>query len=161
MLLQIVILIGTMATDEDCAKLMADSGIIHKLIELLNCAILYPTDCIRMLNYIKCPVPVKQEDDEIVCQTIYVFYQLTFHQSTRELILQRTQAPAYIIDLMHDKNDEIRKVCDMTLDIISVSCFLLRFHKFGPVKRFEIRLLNKRTRHLRLLCKKVAESGPA
>ncbi|XP_075259272.1 kinesin-associated protein 3-like isoform X2 [Convolutriloba macropyga] len=98
MLLEIVILIGTMATDEDCAKLMADSGIIHKLIELLN---------------------LKQEDDEIVCQTIYVFYQLTFHQSTRELVLQKTQAPAYIIDLMHDKNAEIRKVCDMTLDIIS------------------------------------------
>ena len=36
MLLEIVILIGTMATDEDCAKLMTDSGIIHKLIELLN-----------------------------------------------------------------------------------------------------------------------------
>ena len=36
MLLEIVILIGTMATDEDCAKLMADLGIIHKLIELLN-----------------------------------------------------------------------------------------------------------------------------
>ena len=31
-----------------------------------------------------------------------------------------TEAPAYLIDLMHDKNPEIRKVCDNTLDIISV-----------------------------------------
>ncbi len=31
------------------------------------------------------------------------------------------EAPAYLIDLMHDKNPEIRKVCDNTLDIISVS----------------------------------------
>ena len=68
---------------------------------------------------------MKQEDDEIVCQTIYVFYQLTFHESTRQIVLQKTQAPAYIIDLMHDKNAEIRKVCDMTLDIISVSSFVL------------------------------------
>ena len=32
-----------------------------------------------------------------------------------------SEAPAYLIDLMHDKNAEIRKVCDNTLDIISVS----------------------------------------
>lgn len=30
------------------------------------------------------------------------------------------EAPAYLIDLMHDKNAEIRKVCDNTLDIIAV-----------------------------------------
>uniref|UniRef100_A0A3B4G5U8 Kinesin associated protein 3 n=1 Tax=Pundamilia nyererei TaxID=303518 RepID=A0A3B4G5U8_9CICH len=29
------------------------------------------------------------------------------------------EAPAYLIDLMHDKNAEIRKVCDNTLDIIA------------------------------------------
>lgn len=33
------------------------------------------------------------------------------------------EAPAYLIDLMHDKNNEIRKVCDNTLDIIAVSNF--------------------------------------
>ena len=31
-----------------------------------------------------------------------------------------SEAPAYLIDLMHDKNTEIRKVCDQTLDIIMV-----------------------------------------
>lgn len=35
------------------------------------------------------------------------------------------EAPAYLIDLMHDKNPEIRKVCDNTLDIISVSTVVL------------------------------------
>lgn len=34
-----------------------------------------------------------------------------------------SEAPAYLIDLMHDKNNEIRKVCDNTLDIIAVSNF--------------------------------------
>lgn len=37
------------------------------------------------------------------------------------LWLRLIEAPAYLIDLMHDKNAEIRKVCDNTLDIIAVS----------------------------------------
>lgn len=35
------------------------------------------------------------------------------------------EAPAYLIDLMHDKNAEIRKVCDNTLDIIAVGLIFL------------------------------------
>jgi len=66
-------------------------------------------------------IAAKQEDDEMVLQIAYVFYQMIFHQSTREVIIKQTQAPAYLIDLMHDKNKEICKVCDNTLDIISVS----------------------------------------
>ncbi|RXM28360.1 Kinesin-associated protein 3 [Acipenser ruthenus] len=61
----------------------------------------------------------QQEDDEFVCQIVYVFYQMVFHQATRDVIIKDTQAPAYLIDLMHDKNAEIRKVCDNTLDIIA------------------------------------------
>ncbi|XP_023931109.1 kinesin-associated protein 3-like [Lingula anatina] len=97
MVLEIVILLGTVCCDDNCAKMLADNGIIQNLIELLN---------------------AKQEDDEVVCQIIYVFYQMIFHEATREIIIKQTQAPAYLIDLMHDKNPEIRKVCDQTLDII-------------------------------------------
>jgi hypothetical protein len=44
------------------------------------------------------------------------------HQSILEVFLILfTDAPAYLIDLMHDKNAEVRKVCDLTLDIIAVS----------------------------------------
>ncbi|CAI9726456.1 kinesin-associated protein 3 isoform X3 [Octopus vulgaris] len=96
--LEIVILVGTVCNDDSCAKLLAESGIIQSLIELLN---------------------AKQEDDEMVCQIVYVFYQMIFHESTREVIIKQTQAPAYLIDLMNDKNTEIRKVCDNTLDIIA------------------------------------------
>ena len=60
----------------------------------------------------------------MVLQIVYVFYQMIFHQSTRDVIVKQTQAPAYLIDLMHDKNTEICKVCDNTLDIISVSRFI-------------------------------------
>ncbi|XP_012871006.1 PREDICTED: kinesin-associated protein 3 [Dipodomys ordii] len=98
LVLEVVIMIGTVSMDDSCAALLAKSGIIPALIELLN---------------------AQQEDDEFVCQIIYVFYQMVFHQATRDVIIKETQAPAYLIDLMHDKNNEIRKVCDNTLDIIA------------------------------------------
>ncbi|XP_059840433.1 kinesin-associated protein 3a isoform X1 [Hypanus sabinus] len=98
LVLEVVIMIGTVSMDDSCAAMLAKSGIIPALIELLN---------------------DKQEDDEFVCQIVYVFYQMVFHQATRDVIIKETQAPAYLIDLMHDKNAEIRKVCDNTLDIIA------------------------------------------
>lgn len=98
LVLEVVIMTGTIASDESCASMLASSGIIHDLIELLR---------------------AKQEDDELVLQIVYVFYQMVFHQATRNVIVKETQAPAYLIDLMHDKNEEVRKVCDNTLDIIS------------------------------------------
>ena len=54
-MLEVIMLCGTVCNDDTCAKLLADSGIIQCLIDLLN---------------------AKQEDDEIVCQIIYVFYQV-------------------------------------------------------------------------------------
>ncbi|KAM8838685.1 kinesin-associated protein 3-like isoform 1-T1 [Synchiropus picturatus] len=98
LILEVVILIGTVSMDDACAAMLAKSGVIPALIELLN---------------------AQQEDDEFVCQIVYVFYQMVFHQATRDVIIKDTQAPAYLIDLMHDKNAEIRKVCDNTLDIIA------------------------------------------
>uniref|UniRef100_A0AAZ3SM92 Kinesin-associated protein 3b n=1 Tax=Oncorhynchus tshawytscha TaxID=74940 RepID=A0AAZ3SM92_ONCTS len=98
LILEVVIMIGTVSMDDSCAAMLAKSGIIPAIIELLN---------------------AQQEDDEFVCQIVYVFYQMVFHQATREVIIKETQAPAYLIDLMHDKNAEIRKVCDNTLDIIA------------------------------------------
>ncbi|XP_037402659.1 kinesin-associated protein 3b isoform X2 [Pygocentrus nattereri] len=100
LILEVVIMIGTVSMDDSCAVMLAKSGIIPALIELLN---------------------AQQEDDEFVCQIVYVFYQMVFHQATRDVIIKDTQAPAYLIDLMHDKNTEIRKVCDNTLDIIAIS----------------------------------------
>ncbi|XP_046371421.1 kinesin-associated protein 3-like [Haliotis rufescens] len=96
--LEVIILVGTVCQDDACARMLAQANIIQLLIELLN---------------------AKQEDDEVVCQIVYVFYQMIFHAITREIIIRDTQAPAYLIDLMHDKNSEIRKVCDNTLDMIS------------------------------------------
>ncbi|XP_038570903.1 kinesin-associated protein 3a isoform X1 [Micropterus salmoides] len=98
LILEVVIMIGTVSMDDSCAAMLAKSGIIPALIELLN---------------------AQQEDDEFVCQIVYVFYQMVFHKATRDVLIKDTQAPAYLIDLMHDNNAEIRKVCNNTLDIIA------------------------------------------
>lgn len=36
-------------------------------------------------------IAAKQEDDEVVCQIIYVFYQMIFHEATREIIIKETR----------------------------------------------------------------------
>ncbi len=36
-------------------------------------------------------IAAKQEDDEMVCQIVYVFYQMIFHESTREVIIKDTR----------------------------------------------------------------------
>ncbi|XP_028176759.1 kinesin-associated protein 3 [Ostrinia furnacalis] len=62
---------------------------------------------------------LRQADDEHVLQTVYAFRQMLAHPRTAEYLVTRTEAPAYLIDLMQDKNVEIRKMCDSCLDIIS------------------------------------------
>ncbi|XP_050693388.1 kinesin-associated protein 3-like isoform X1 [Eriocheir sinensis] len=96
--LEVVVLLGTVAGDQAAAQLIVNTGILHALVNLLN---------------------AKQEDDEMVLQIVYVFYQLTRHEATRPQVISTTEVPAYLIDLMHDKNTEVRRVCDTTLDIIA------------------------------------------
>ncbi|KAL0273934.1 UNVERIFIED_CONTAM: hypothetical protein PYX00_006494 [Menopon gallinae] len=98
LVLEVVVLLGTAACDEDCAMLMCKADILVSLIELLK---------------------AKQEDDEIVLQIVYTFYQVIRHDATRNYLIKETDAPAYLIDLMQDKNKEIASVCDSCLDIIS------------------------------------------
>lgn len=96
--LEVVILIGTVCADAPAALMLATEGLVQLLIDLLN---------------------AKQEDDEVVLQIVYVFYQLVLHADTKDVLIRDTQAPAYLIDLMHDKNPEIRRLCDATLDLVA------------------------------------------
>ncbi|KAM8707764.1 hypothetical protein ACLKA7_014837 [Drosophila subpalustris] len=100
LVLDTIVYLGTCACDELCALLFCRAKVVLSLIELLK---------------------AKQEDDEIVLQIIYVFQQILRHESTREYMIKETESPAYLIDLMHDKNEAIRKVCDYCLDIIAIS----------------------------------------
>ncbi|RZF32208.1 hypothetical protein LSTR_LSTR004071 [Laodelphax striatellus] len=98
--LLVVIFVGTAAGDEACSSLFCKADILLSLVELLK---------------------ANQEDDEMVLQIIRVFYRIARHPSTREYLIKETDVPAYLTDLMHDKNEYIRKVCDACLEIIKES----------------------------------------
>lgn len=36
-------------------------------------------------------ISAKQEDDEVVLQIVYVFYQMIFHKATRDVIIKETR----------------------------------------------------------------------
>lgn len=98
LVLEIVVFLGTCASDETTAVFLCKSGLLQTIIELLK---------------------AKQEDDEMVLQVVYLFHLLCTHESTKSYVIKDTDAVAYLIDLMHDKNSQVQKVCDSTLDLIA------------------------------------------
>merc|ERR1719410_2453273 len=97
LILEIVVFIGTCASDESAASYLCKSDILPSLIDLLK---------------------AKQEDDEIVLQVVYVFYQLCSHAASRQYVKDSTDATPYLLDLLHDRNTEVQRVCDATLQLI-------------------------------------------
>lgn len=114
--LQVITVIGTILSDEDCADQVARSGIVQNLMELLA---------------------ARQEDDEMVLQIVFVFYKLLFYESSRKIIMSHPKTITYLIDLMYDKNAEIKRVCNGALTIV------MQFDEEWAVKirdrRFEVR----------------------
>lgn len=96
-ILESVIVLGTIASDPKSAHLLLNPQTIPELAEL---------------------IVSKQEDDEIVLQCVYVFYRLLLLPEPRERLLTQTQVPSYFIDLLYDKNAEIQKLADQALDLI-------------------------------------------
>lgn len=49
--------------------------------------------CLRFYVNVPClfTSAAKQEDDEVVLQIVYVFYQMIFHKATREVIIKQTR----------------------------------------------------------------------
>jgi len=97
LILEIVVFIGTCASDESAAIYLCKSDMLPSLIDLLK---------------------AKQEDDEIVLQVVYVFYQLCSHSTSRQYVRDETEATPYLLDLLHDRNPEVQRVCDATLQMI-------------------------------------------
>ncbi|XP_073988416.1 kinesin associated protein 3 [Rhodnius prolixus] len=96
-ILEVVMLTAAIAAEEHCAASLCELEIVLSLIELLK---------------------RKQEDDEIVLQIIFTFYQVSRHNSPRMYLIKKTDAVDYLIDLMNDKNLQIRRVCDACIDLI-------------------------------------------
>ncbi|CAH1108759.1 unnamed protein product [Psylliodes chrysocephalus] len=98
LVLHVIVLLGTASTDEGCSNLFCETNILALLIDLLK---------------------THQEDDEIVLQIVYVFLIALSHGSNIDYIVNKTEAPAYLIDLLQDNNKIIRKLCNTCLNIIS------------------------------------------
>ncbi|KAI9328528.1 kinesin-associated protein-domain-containing protein [Obelidium mucronatum] len=96
--LEAIILLGTMAHDENIAPMVAKTETIPLLMDLMI---------------------IKEEDDEMILQIIYCIYHFLLYESTRTILINKTQVVSYLIDLLYDRNREIRKMCDTCLDIIS------------------------------------------
>merc|ERR1719262_1838134 len=95
--LECVMLVGTIALDHEAAPLLAASKLLQVLQELLA---------------------EKQEDDEIVLQLIFTFHCLLLHPETRDMILDETEVVSYVCELLRDKNAAIRAQADQTLFLI-------------------------------------------
>ncbi|CAJ0580815.1 unnamed protein product, partial [Mesorhabditis spiculigera] len=94
--LQLVILCGSMATQIAAARLLVP--LLETFLKLLH---------------------LMQEDDELVVQLLYLFLQLIRHKELSERLMGRQSVLGdYVIDLMHDKNEAIREMCETALVII-------------------------------------------
>jgi hypothetical protein len=96
-MLEIIIFIGTCVSDPQCAPIFANSQLVAVLYDLMA---------------------DKQEDDEMVLQITYTLFRCLQHESTRDVLLNHTQVVSYFVDLLYDKNAEIRKMADQTLDLV-------------------------------------------
>ncbi|XP_064483666.1 kinesin-associated protein 3-like [Ornithodoros turicata] len=99
MLLEVVVLVGTVTScDVACAHLLVEGGIVLSLTNLLG---------------------AKQEDDELVLQIVYAYHGLLRHDAVRLKLVQDSKVPAYLLDLLHDQNPEVRRVCNNALDLVA------------------------------------------
>jgi hypothetical protein len=99
LVLETIMLIGTICRSEKCAESIANSYVIGMLHELLG---------------------AKQEDDEMVQQILYTYHRLLYYRVTREIMLEQTQIVNVILELLNDKNPNIRKLVNSTLDLVQL-----------------------------------------
>jgi hypothetical protein len=53
-----------------------------------------------------------------VLQIAYSFQRMLCSAATRDTLLSSTQVVSYLVDLLQDKNKEVRKTADMALDVV-------------------------------------------
>jgi hypothetical protein len=97
-LLECIMLISTIMRDDSIAQQIAMSFLIKLLQDLLG---------------------AKQEDDEMVQQILNTFLKFLFFKSTRDYVIHNTDMLQIVLELLQDKNPNIRKLVDTILDHIA------------------------------------------
>lgn len=95
--LETVMLCGTLCRNNECAELIAGSYLVKLLQDMLG---------------------AKQEDDEMVQQILNTFFKFLFFGPTRELVLYQTQMVSIVLELLSDKNPNIRVLVNAILDYV-------------------------------------------
>ncbi|XP_077495305.1 kinesin associated protein 3 isoform X2 [Amblyomma americanum] len=102
LLVPLVQLVATVArSGEACAKAVVQQGLVVDLTGLLR---------------------ARQEDDQLVLQVAYVFDALVSSggPSVQQSLVQGAQeVPAYLLDLLHDRNPEVGRVCGHALVVLA------------------------------------------
>ncbi|KAH8032579.1 hypothetical protein HPB51_026032 [Rhipicephalus microplus] len=102
LLVPLVQLVATVArSNETCARAIVQQGLVVDLTGLLR---------------------ARQEDDQLVLQVAYVFDALIASSGTavRETLVRGAQeVPAYLLDLLHDRNAEVGRVCSHALSVLA------------------------------------------
>ncbi|KAL7751426.1 hypothetical protein RI367_003286 [Sorochytrium milnesiophthora] len=96
--LEAVNVCGTFALDEGMDALWVEHGVCDLLIQVMA---------------------IYEDDDEMTLQLLYCFYHMMLHERTQEKLLNETQLVSFLVDLLYDRNLEIRRMCDLCLDIVS------------------------------------------
>ena len=95
--LESVMLIATICRNEKIAEMISQSYLIKMLQDLLG---------------------AKQEDDEMVQQILNTFFKFLFFKSTREIVLHQTQMVSIVLELLSDKNPNIKGLVNAILDYV-------------------------------------------
>lgn len=63
---------------------------------------------------------VKQEDDEMVQQILNTFFKFLFFRPTRDIVLHQTQMILVVLELLSDKNPNIKSLVNAILDYVQL-----------------------------------------
>jgi len=96
-LLQVVMIVGQFCLDEAAARMLSNSPVIKLVYDLLH---------------------EKQEDTEILLQTLHVFFRLLRQRDTGHALLYETQMPRDVCDLLEHPNRVVQVMADTVLDLI-------------------------------------------
>lgn len=97
--LECVMLIATICRTERIAQMIASSYLIKMLQDLLG---------------------AKQEDDEMVQQILNTFFKFLFFTPTRDIVLHQTQMVSIVLELLSDKNPNIKGLVNAILDYVQL-----------------------------------------
>ena len=94
--LEAVVFVGSVVCEEN-ARLVVDAGLVESIYALMR---------------------EKKDDDEFVLQIAHAFRRMLRCGATRDALVRSTQAVFYLVDLLQDVNDDVRKTADAALDAV-------------------------------------------